>query len=217
MLSHSDFLHRMLSDNQYDLPVKIEEQLMHYLDLLARWNKVFNLTSICDPTKMILLHILDSLSIHPYVHGTRIIDVGTGAGLPGIPLALVQPEKQFVLIDSNNKKTRFLTHVVLELKLNNVEIIHSRCEDLHSEKLFDSILSRAFTSLRVMLETTQHLLNRQGVFLVMKGLYPEQEIRDIPQGFELLAVHKLAIQGLNAERHLVCLAKEEDKWEKPLQ
>lgn len=207
MLKHADFLHRMLLENHYSLSTETEKQLMHYLDLLVQWNKVFNLTSIRGPQKMIMLHLLDSLAIHPYLHGNRIIDVGTGAGLPGIPLAIIQPEKNFVLMDSNSKKTRFLVQVKHELHLENVEIIHSRCEDLHPEHPFDSILSRAFASLQVMLQTTYHLGNEQSQFLAMKGIYPEQEIQELSQEFKLLAVHKLVINGLNAERHLICLAK----------
>jgi 16S rRNA (guanine527-N7)-methyltransferase len=209
MLNHSAFLHRMLLENNYSLPAGTEEKFIHYLDLLAKWNKIYNLTSIRDPNDMVMLHILDSLSINPYLHGTRILDVGTGAGLPGIPLAIIQPEKKFTLMDSNSKKTRFLTQVVLELKLTNVEVIHSRCEDLRPEQPFDSILSRAFASLRVMLEATHHLVAKHGRFLAMKGVYPESEIQELQQGFKVLAVHKLVINGLAAERHLVCLAKED--------
>lgn len=211
-----NFLHHMLCDNQYDLPASTENQFIHYLDLLTRWNKVFNLTRIQDPKQMVILHLLDSLSIHPYLHGTQIIDVGTGAGLPGIPLALLYPAKKFVLVDSNSKKTRFLTQAVCELKLSNVEIIHARCEDFYPGQRFDSILSRAFASLRVMLEATQHLANQHGQFLAMKGVYPAQEIQDMAPGFKLLNVHKLLIRGLDAERHVVCLVKEQDEWEKSL-
>ncbi len=209
MPNDPNYLHEMLIKNQYLLPKNMEELFIQYLDLLIKWNKVFNLTRICDPKEMVLLHILDSLSINPYLHGTRILDVGTGAGLPGIPLAILRPEKKFVLLDSNNKKTRFLTQVVHELKLANVDIIHSRCEDLHPVHLFDSILSRAFASLEVMLKATQHLIDQDGRFLAMKGVYPESEIQEIPQGFKLLAVHKLVINGLDAKRHLVCLTKED--------
>jgi 16S rRNA (guanine527-N7)-methyltransferase len=216
MRSHSGFLHQALLDNGYDLSANTETQFLHYLDLLMQWNKVFNLTAIRDPKEMVLLHILDSLSIHPYLKGDQIIDIGTGAGLPGIPLALFYPLKKFVLLDSNSKKTRFLMQVVHELKLANVEIIHSRCEDFHPEYRFHSILSRAFASLRSMVESTHHLVSQQGQFLAMKGVYPDQEIQALPHEFKLLAVHKLVINGLNAERHLVCLAKEVS-WEKSLQ
>lgn len=209
MLRHFGFLNEALQANQYSLSFQVQEQLIRYLDLLMQWNNVFNLTSITNPEEMILLHVLDSLSISSYLHGNRIIDVGTGAGLPGIPLALVHPEKSFTLLDSNGKKCRFLTQVAHELKLSNVEIIHLRGENYQSPQGFDSILSRAFASLQVMLETTQHFVNKHGQFLAMKGVYPEQEIQEIPPGFKLLAVHKLVIHGLKAERHLICLAKED--------
>jgi 16S rRNA (guanine527-N7)-methyltransferase len=208
MLSHLGFLHEALNANQYALSFRTQEQLIRYLDLLTQWNKVVNLTSITDPEQMVFLHILDSLSIHPYLKGEKIIDVGTGAGLPGIPLALFYPEKSFTLIDSNNKKIRFLTQVAHELKLKNVEIIHARCEDYRPVGKFDSVLSRAFSSIQVMLGTTQHLAAFDGLFLAMKGVYPEQEIREIPVEFKLVAVHRLVIHGMKAERHLVCLAKE---------
>ena len=211
MLRHFGFLHDALDANHYTLPFSIQEQFIRYLDLLTQWNKVVNLTSITDPEQMILRHILDSLSIHSYLQGKRVIDIGTGAGLPGIPLALFYPEKSFTLIDSNNKKTRFLTQAVHELKLNNVEVIHTRCENYHPEEAFDSILSRAFASLQVMLETTQHLANESTRFLAMKGIYPTQEIEEISPEFKLLAVQQLIIHGMNAERHLVCLAKEPKK------
>lgn len=209
MLNNTAFLHQQLLKNNYALSKTCEEQFIHYLDLMSRWNKISNLTSILDPHEMVMLHILDSLSIAPFLQGNRILDVGTGAGLPGIPLAIMQPEKKFTLLDSNSKKTRFLTQVMLELKLNNVEIIHSRCEDFQPNTLFDCILSRAFASLAVMLEVTQHLIAQSGTFLAMKGVYPEAELKELPQGFKLLAVHKLVIHGLDAERHLVCLAEED--------
>lgn len=206
-LNQTDFLQRALTDNHFHLKEQIQEYLLRYLHLMRKWNSVFNLTRITDPKDMIMLHILDSLAITPHLHGSRIIDIGTGAGLPGIPLALTQPDRSFVLLDSNSKKTRFLNQVVFDLGLSNVEVIHSRAEDFHPAKLFDSILSRAFASLEEMLRTTQHLLNKQGQFLAMKGTYPEQEIQAIPPEFECLAVHQLHIKGLNAERHLVCLQR----------
>jgi 16S rRNA (guanine527-N7)-methyltransferase len=208
MWRHSSFLSHALQQNNHHLSAPMQKQLLTYLELLTQWNKVFNLTRICDPEKMILLHILDSLSIWSYLNGMKIIDIGTGAGLPGIPLALIYPEKEFVLMDSNNKKIRFLIQAVYELKLTNVEVIYSRCENYHPAQKFDSILSRAFASLRVMLETTQHLVGQHGQFLAMKGIYPTQEIQDIRQEFTLLAVHRLEVKGLEAQRHLVCLAKE---------
>lgn len=211
--NHLDFLQHHLIINQFDIPLAVQEQFLHYLDLMRHWNRVYNLTSILNPHDMIMLHILDSLSISPFLYGTKIIDVGAGAGLPGIPLALIHPDKQFTLIDSNNKKIRFLTQVMIDLALKNVEIIHTRCEDFKSDHPFDSIVSRAFASLKVMLEKTQHLSGEKSIFLAMKGNYPEHELLEIPKKFKVDAVHPLTIKGLDAKRHVVCLKKEES-WER---
>ncbi|MBV8801689.1 MAG: 16S rRNA (guanine(527)-N(7))-methyltransferase RsmG, partial [Gammaproteobacteria bacterium] len=205
---HFDFLQKALIKNNFIVSLNIQEAFLQYLYLMQRWNHVYNLTAILDIEEMIMLHIIDSLSISPYLHGNRIIDIGTGAGLPGIPLALIHPEKHITLLDSNNKKTRFLTQVVIELKIKNIDIISSRCENFHPEQRFDSILSRAFASLKVMLLTTQHLLKEHGQFLAMKGSYPEQELLDIPSGFKMSAIQPLHINGLEAERHLICLERE---------
>lgn len=205
-INQTDFLQNTLHENGYAISSVIQEKILHYLHLIREWNRVFNLTSILEPKEMIMLHILDSLAITPFLHGSKIIDIGTGAGLPGIPLALTQPNKSFVLLDSNNKKTRFLTQVLHDLKISNAQVVHTRVEDFNKGR-FDSILSRAFASLTVMLEATKHLANEYGQFLAMKGVYPEKEIHDIPKEFKLLAVHKLTIKGLDAERHLVCMEK----------
>lgn len=206
-INQMEFLQQALHDNGHELSQNVQEHILEYLHLMREWNRVFNLTSIRDPKEMVMLHILDSLSIRPYLHGNHLVDIGAGAGLPGIPLALTEPDKQFVLLDSNHKKTRFLSQVIFALKLKNVEVVHKRTEDYKSEQGFDSILSRAYASLKVMLETTEHLVSDHGQFLAMKGTFPEKEIADIPKNFELLAVHKLMIKGLDAERHLVCLRK----------
>ncbi len=201
------FLHDALIANHHVVSQDTEKKFIAYLDLLSRWNQIMNLTAIQDEKDSVLLHLLDSLSIKDYLHGTRILDVGTGAGLPGIPLALVCPDKQFVLLDSNNKKIHFLRQVMYELSIPNVEIIHARCEDFKPQKLFDSILSRAFARIQVMLETTEHLQATHGQFLLMKGVYPEQEIREIPARFSVQAVHELHINGLAAKRHLVVIVR----------
>lgn len=206
-INQTEFLQKALLDNHIDIPSATAEKMLQYLHLIREWNRVFNLTSITDHQEMIMLHLIDSLSIAPFLHGNRIIDVGSGAGLPGIPLALISPDKIFTLLDSNNKKTRFLTQAILDLKLNHVDVQHKRVEEFHPEQKFDSILSRAFASLKVMLESTEHLLNEHGQFLAMKGVYPETELKDIPKRFKVLAVHKLNIKGLDAERHLVCMEK----------
>jgi 16S rRNA (guanine527-N7)-methyltransferase len=200
-----NLLQKALTANGYAFPTTMLQQLTQYLELLQHWNKAFNLTAIRDAEDMVWLHILDSLAVLPYLHGSRILDVGTGAGLPGIPLAITNPDKQFVLLDSNSKKTRFLTQVKLTLGLSNVEIIHSRCEDFKAPEAFSTIISRAFTSIAVMLAKTQHLIHHDGQFLAMKGVYPEKELQDISPNFVLLGVHKLDIKGLAAERHVVCI------------
>ncbi|HEX2549415.1 MAG TPA: 16S rRNA (guanine(527)-N(7))-methyltransferase RsmG [Gammaproteobacteria bacterium] len=207
MNKQKEFLHQLLVKNHLLIAPLFEEKFLNYLELMLSWNRVFNLTSITDPKDMVLLHILDSLSISPYLVGDRIIDVGTGAGLPGIPLAILHPEKHFVLLDSNHKKTRFLTQAVLELKLPNVEIVTERVEKFHPTTLFHCILSRAFASLSTMLTETHHLLAENGVFLAMKGMYPEKELMDIPPQFIVRKIHRLTINGLTAERHLVCMEK----------
>ena len=199
------FLSQALVDNGYHFKESITQQFSAYLELLHHWNRVFNLTAIRNPNDGVLLHIIDSLSIRDYLHGAQIIDVGSGAGLPGIPLALTCPDKQFVLLDSSHKKTRFLTQVVHELNLQNVTVVHARSESFHPPQGFDSIITRAFASLRVMLLATEHLLNEQGQFLAMKGSYPGRELNEIPKEFTVLAVHKLKLHGLDVERHLVCI------------
>jgi 16S rRNA (guanine527-N7)-methyltransferase len=207
----NNILKAALSENKFEISETIQQLFIQYLELLQRWNKAFNLTAITDIHDMIWLHIVDSLALNPYLHGTRIIDVGTGAGLPGIPLALINPDKHFVLLDSNSKKTRFLTQAKMTLGINNIEIIHARCEDFGAKnpvpEPFDSIVSRAFSSIAVMLERTQHLAADGGQFLAMKGIYPEQEIQEIPADFSVTEIHKLTIKGLAAERHVVCIQK----------
>jgi 16S rRNA (guanine527-N7)-methyltransferase len=207
MTNKKTFLQQALFDNQIDVSMETQEQFSAYLKLLDQWSRVHNLTAIRDPEEMIMLHILDSLSVNRFLQGKRVIDVGTGAGLPGIPLALVNPEKEFVLIDANSKKTRFLTQVVLELQIKNVTIVHTRAEDYHPEIGFDSVITRAFSSLKEMLEVTALLVNAKGEFLAMKGLYPEEEIQQVPDNFRVMSVHAIRINGLNAERHLVCIEK----------
>lgn len=214
-MNPSDPLKKALLLNGYDVSPMILDAMQRYLQLLLTWNKIFNLTSIDDENAMIFLHLLDSLSIGPYLQGNNIIDVGSGAGLPGIPLALMFPDKQFTLLDARLKKTRFLQQVVLELKLSNVVIETKRVEDFHPPQLFDSILSRALTSLTEMLKLTEHLISDKGQFLAMKGTYPQSELNQIPQTFKVIAVHSLIIKGLDAKRHLVCLQKERS-WEKSL-
>lgn len=196
-----------LQENNYVLPAKTSQQLTRYLELMLAWNRVFNLTNITQPEEMVYLHLIDSLAVAPYLYGNRLLDVGTGAGLPGLPLAILNPEQEWTLLDKVAKKTRFLTQVIAELKLNNVTVVTQRCEDFHPAQGFDSILSRAFGTIRLLIETTEHLLNTDGMFIVMKAKYPQSELQDIPNPFIVQDVVKLEIKGKDIERHLVRLRK----------
>jgi len=181
------------------------EQLLRYVSLLKKWNQAFNLTAIDDTLEMVTLHLLDSLAIAPFVDKNgRHIDVGTGAGLPGIPLAIWYPEAKFTLLDSNSKKTRFLTQACHELKLNNVQVVHARAEEYQPNTLFDSVLSRAFSSLPLMLKVTQHLCAKGGCFLAMKGILPENELAKLSSHYSIRN-QRLKLPFLSAERHLICI------------
>jgi len=182
-------------------------KLSKYLYLMKKWNRVYNLTSITTTKAMVIRHILDSLSIQPYLHGENIIDVGTGAGLPGIPLAIVNDDKTFFLLDSNNKKTRFLQQVKIELELDNVVVVQTRVETYKPPVLFDTVLARAFSSLNEFLILTKHLIDNQGVFLAMKGVYPLFELESLSPGFVVEKADPLNIPDLDAERHIVQVKK----------
>ena len=190
---------------------KITQQLDDYVSLLCKWNKAYNLTAISNPKDIQLKHIADSLSISSFLHGEKIIDVGTGGGLPGIPLAITHPDKEFTLLDSNNKKIRFLHQVIQQLELKNVTAVHSRCEDFAPEYCFDSVISRAFASIYDMLRSCRHLICDGGRFLAMKGQQPSDELQQLPSEFKLDKVHMLNVPGLKAARCLVVIkpAKQE--------
>ena len=184
----------------------IQLSLIHYLQLLEKWNKTYNLTAVRDVQKMVAQHVLDSLSVTTYLRGKRVLDVGTGAGLPGIPLALANPDKEFVLLDSAIKRTRFVVQAVGELGLKNVEVVQSRIEDYQAEKLFDTIISRAFTAMDDFVSATQHLCAANGQLLAMKGRFPAQEINSLPDQWQIKS-DSLDVPGVNAERHVVVLTR----------
>lgn len=196
-----------LQENQLSLSDHAIEQLTNYLGLIQRWNKVFNLTTITEPREMVYLHIIDSLVIQPLLSGKRCLDVGSGAGLPGIPLAIANPDQLWTLLDKNSKKTRFMTQVCAELKLKNVDVVHARCEDFNPPHCFDNIISRAFGTLRLFTDTTAHLLCEKGQFLAMKGKYPQDEINELSTQFRLQNTTQLDIKGISVERHVICLSK----------
>ncbi len=180
----------------------IQDRLLHFLNLMRKWNRVYNLTSRKDMDNMVARHLLDSLALVPYLNGSRLIDVGSGAGLPAIPLALACPEKQFVSLDCVTKKGRFRTQAMIELGLKNMEVVTSRVEAYQPEVGFDSVVSRAFATVSDMLAVSGHLVADDGVFLAMKGVYPEEELADIPAQFRVEVVHELQVPYLSAARHL---------------
>lgn len=202
-------LSHLLTDGLSRLGISLTDdqqvKLLSFVDLLIKWNRVYNLTAVRKPQQIITHHLLDSLSVVPYIHGDRIADVGAGAGLPGIPMAILFPDKLFTLIDSNGKKTRFMQQATTELALNNIEVQHIRVEQLQPDELFDTVISRAFASLEKIAKLSCHLCSTTGVILAMKGLYPEQELVEVAKSFEIKAVHRLFVPGLDAERHLIVI------------
>ena len=185
------------------LEARQQEQLLGYLTLLSKWNKTYNLTAVRDEGQMVTRHLLDSLAIMPYLSGGRFIDVGTGAGLPGVPLAIAHPQHEFHLLDSNGKKTRFLFQVKTALCLDNIVVHQARVEAFRVAESFDTVLSRAFASLQDMVQGCRHLLAPGGRLLAMKGANPVQELEDISQVCAKVAVYPLVIPGLAEQRHLV--------------
>lgn len=192
-----------------DLSDAQQEQLIAYLALLNKWNKAYNLTAVRDPAEMVSRHLLDSLSVAPHVEqsGSRWLDVGSGGGMPGIPLAILFPERLFTLLDSNGKKTRFLTQVKLELKLDNVEVVHSRVEQFKPEQAFTGITSRAFSSLADFANWTRHLGNSDTYWLAMKGVQPDDELQALPADFQLARCLVLKVPGCQGQRHLLILRR----------
>lgn len=178
-------------------------QLVQLVELLHKWNKAYNLTSVRDPDAMLVKHILDSLVVSPHLHGERFIDVGTGPGLPGLPLAIINPDKQFVLLDSLGKRINFIRQVIQELGLTNVTPVKSRVEEYQPDVGFDCVLSRAFASLEDMLTWCHHLPSAQGSFLALKGQYPGPELAQLPANIRLVACHELRVPELEGERHLL--------------
>lgn len=200
-------LQKALKENAIVASESMQQQWVHYLEALVQWNKVFNLTSITEPREMVYLHIIDSLLIAPFIQGKHCLDVGSGAGLPGIPLAILHPEQHWTLLDKNNKKTRFMIQAAAELGLKNITVIHSRAEDFHPAVKFDAILSRAYASLSLFIETTQHALAPTGVFIAMKGKLPEDELAALPRDIKAEKPARITMKGMAIDRHVVCLRK----------
>jgi 16S rRNA (guanine527-N7)-methyltransferase len=205
----SSLLQRLMCDAATLGVVLTEEdglRLCALLDELTRWNKTYNLTAITNPEKMLTHHLLDSLAIHADLVGERIADVGTGAGFPGLPLALTQPARRFTLIDSNGKKIRFVTHAARLLGLANVEALQARVEELAPAQAFDTVVARAFAPLPQLLQQVAPLAGPATRVLAMKGKRPDEEIACLPRNWRLMAERSLLIPGLRESRCLITLA-----------
>lgn len=181
--------------------------LLRYLLLLDKWNASFNLSGVVEINSMVSRHLLDSLAINVHLQGSVFVDIGSGAGLPGIPLAILNPENHFILVDSNGKKTRFLFQAKTELGLANIDVENCRIEHYQSTQQIDMVMCRAFSALGDVVSKSQHLLEKEGKFLAMKGRYPEEEIAALPNCFEISKTTKLQIPGNDSERHLIEVVK----------
>ena len=191
-----------------ELNASVQGRLIDFIHLLVKWNRAYNLTAVRQPEQMVTRHLLDSLVIGPYLQGHRVLDVGTGAGLPGIPLALAYPDHHFTLLDSNGKKIRFVTQAVAELGLANVDVIQSRVEAFQPADRFETITARAYASIEELVSQTKHLLADGGQYLIMKGVYPVAEVEAMPTGYRIEASHPLNVPKLDAERHLLIVRLE---------
>ncbi|RUO69671.1 16S rRNA (guanine(527)-N(7))-methyltransferase RsmG [Idiomarina ramblicola] len=200
-------LKELLQQAQINLSESQIEQQLALVGLLDKWNKAYNLTSVRNPKDMLTRHIMDSLAIRDYLHGQRFIDVGTGPGLPGLPLAIAEPDKEFVLLDSLGKRIRFIRQVCHELKLTNVTPVQARVEDYQDQQKFDGVISRAFASLNDMLSWCEHLPGENGRFYALKGLYPQDELEQLPQQYKIESIEQIKVPGIDASRHIVIISK----------
>lgn len=198
-------LKNLLKQTALSLTEQQEKQLVQLVLLLNKWNKAYNLTSVRDPMEMLVKHILDSLVVSPYLQGDRFIDVGTGPGLPGLPLAIINPDKTFVLLDSLGKRISFIRNAVRELGLTNVETVLSRVEEYQPDHQFDGVLSRAFASLKDMTDWCHHLPDKNGIFYALKGQYHQDEIAELSNNFSVSEVIELNVPELIGERHLILI------------
>jgi 16S rRNA (guanine527-N7)-methyltransferase len=198
-------LQQLVTQTDLDISSQHQQQLVTLVEMLHKWNKAFNLTSVRQPSDMLVKHIMDSVVVSPHLEGKRFIDVGTGPGLPGLPLAILNPDKEFVLLDSLGKRIRFIKQVVHALGLKNVTPIHSRVDEYEDNQGFDGVISRAFASLDDMLEWCHHLPHSDGKFYALKGVVPDAEIAKLKPELALDAIHTLRVPDLDGERHLVVI------------
>ena len=200
LIDGCDFLNIKINEPQID-------QLIDYSVLLGRWNKAYNLTAIRDPFDVVRFHLLDSLAINQFLEGNNFIDVGTGAGLPGIPLAIINPHRKFTLLDSNGKKTRFLFQAKLDLGLANIDEINDRAERFFPEEQYDCVLTRAFASLGEMIKNCHHLLTLEGYFLAMKGRIDESELSEVTKNYKVSHSSPINVPGVDGSRHILKIIK----------
>jgi 16S rRNA (guanine527-N7)-methyltransferase len=200
-------LNQLIAQSTLTVTEQQKDQLIGYVELLNKWNKAYNLTSVRMPSDMLVKHIMDSIIVSPHLDGDSMIDVGTGPGLPGIPLAIMNPDKTFTLLDSLGKRIRFIKQVIHELHISNVTAVQSRVEDFQPEEKFDIVLSRAFASMTDMVNWCHHLPKETtGHFLALKGLYPTDEISLLPEWCSVTDIKALTVPELEGERHLVTLS-----------
>ena len=188
-----------------DVSADAQQRLLDYLALVEKWNQAYNLTAVREPAKMLTHHVLDSLAVLPHVRGDHVLDVGSGAGLPGIPLALARPQWRVTLLDASHKKATFLRQAVIELRLANVDVVCDRVESWMPSRQFDTVVSRAFSDLPEFLALAGRLCAKTGVMIAMKGIYPHEELAQVPKEFCLRGVVPLHVPGLHAERHAALL------------
>ncbi|GIU52986.1 MULTISPECIES: 16S rRNA (guanine(527)-N(7))-methyltransferase RsmG [Shewanella] len=203
----ADQLKTYLAETNISATETQQQQLVGFVTMLNKWNKAYNLTSVRDPEQMLIRHVMDSLVVSPYLKGQRFIDVGTGPGLPGIPLAILNPDKEFVLLDSLGKRIRFQKQVQFELKINNITSVESRVEAYEPEQKFDGVISRAFASIEDMLTWCHHLPADNGQFYALKGQLSETELTSIPTEFDVVETITLTVPKLDEQRHLLKLVK----------
>lgn len=207
MTNEREKLSAGLRDLALDVPESSVDTLLGFLDLLEKWNAVYNLTAIRDRTQWVSHHLLDSLSVAAYMSAGRILDVGTGAGFPGVPLAIVQPGRHFTLLDSSQKRTSFLAQTLAALGLRNADVVRARVEEFTPDQTFDAAVSRAFADLADFARLAGPLVRSGGSLLAMKGLHPDEELTRVPAPLVLRATEPLQVPGLDARRHLVILDK----------
>lgn len=205
-MSIEQVLARGITQLEMDVSPEMQQKMLTYLELLQKWNKVYSLTAIRQPEQMVSLHLLDSLAVLPHLWPSRWLDVGCGAGLPGLVLALMRPEWAFTLLDSSSKKTSFVQQAVIELGLQNVSVCCARVEDWQPEEKFNGIISRAFAEISEFTRLTQHLLIQNGGWIAMKGA-PDEELERIPAGVGIERLIPLQVPSLDAARCLVILKK----------